>query len=125
MTDTPKTFTNPQVESKTYTNPVLESKLYTNPVVETKTYTNPVLSTGATPLSDMMKWPLLSGRATSVELKTNDPTPFSSAMKWPLLSTKATMFDTELTTPGASASNGSDSAFNKFIRSVMTGEPQK
>ncbi|TCO72864.1 hypothetical protein [Rhodovulum euryhalinum] len=124
MTDTPKTFTNPQVETKTYTNPQVETKTYTNPVLESKLYTNPVLSTGSTPLSDMMKWALISSRGSAVELKTDDPTPFSKAMKWPLLSEKATMFDSELTTPG-SASSGNDSGFNKFIRSIVSGEPQK
>ncbi|GAA0298614.1 hypothetical protein [Rhodovulum strictum] len=111
------------------------------------------LSNEATPLSSKMNWPLLSGRKTNVELKTDDPTPFSSKMNWPLiggrgegnvelmtgnptifsskmgwplLSDKPTMFDTQLnTTQGGGSSSTGDGGFSKFLRGIMTGEVQK
>ncbi|MBL3562303.1 hypothetical protein [Rhodovulum sulfidophilum] len=78
-----------------------------------------------TPLSSQLRWPLLSGRKSQVELTTGS-TPISDMMKWPLLSSKSTMFDTEL--PSAKGGNGKstgDSPVSKFIRGIVTGEPQK
>ncbi|MBK1636035.1 hypothetical protein [Rhodovulum adriaticum] len=76
-----------------------------------------------TPLSSQMNWPLIGGRGEgNVELTTNDPTPFSRMMNWPLLSDKATMFDTEV---GSTSSENKGGGFSAFMRSIMTGEPQK
>ncbi|PTW51302.1 hypothetical protein [Rhodovulum kholense] len=77
-----------------------------------------------TPFSSQFKWPLLSGRKSQVELTTGT-TPLSDMMKWPLLSNKATMFDTELPSAGGGSKATGDSPVSKFIRGIMTGEPQK
>jgi len=75
-----------------------------------------------TPLSSRLNWPLLSGRGGNVELATDNPTPLSSMLNLPLLSDRNTVAGGEVS---GGARGGSDNAFSRFIRQIVTGEVQK
>jgi len=91
------------------------------PLLSQKQGSSTELRTGdPTPFSSRFNWPLLSARKTDVELKTDTPTPFSDALGLPLLSDQTTVAGGRLSAPSGSA----DGPFGKFIRQIMTGEPQ-
>lgn len=75
-----------------------------------------------TPLSSRLNWPLLRKSGSNVALSTDNPTPLSSALNWPLLSDRTTLAGGEVSSGGTTRSAD---PVSKFIRQIITGEVQK